>query len=90
MAFLILNSINKRNLFQYEIKDNSLNFLSSDKNFKGDINFKPFYFSTDLNFNYISQKKIFQSDSLIIDLLDSELLNNPNLNASINININKD
>ena len=27
--------------------------------------------------------------SLIIDLLNSELLNNPNLNASININIDK-
>ena len=38
------------------------------------MNFKPFYFSTDLNFNYISQKKIFQSESLLIDLLDSEML----------------
>ena len=35
------------------------------------------------------KKKIFQSDSLLIDLLDSELLNNPNLNASINIKIDK-
>ena len=42
-----------------------------------------------MNFNYISQKKIFTSDSLLIDLLDSELLNNPNLNASINVKINK-
>ena len=84
-GFFDIASINKRNLFKYVIKDNSLNFLSSDKNFKGEVNFKPFYFSTDLNFNYISQKKIFQSESLLIDLLDSELLNNPNLNASINI-----
>ena len=53
------------------------------------MNFKPFYFSTDLNFNYISQKKIFQSESLLIDLIDPELLNNPNLNASINIKIDK-
>ena len=53
------------------------------------LNFKPFYFSTDLNFNYISQKKIFQSESLLIDLIDSELLNNPNLNASVNIKIDK-
>jgi len=81
--------INKRNLFNYVIEDNSLNFLSSKKNFKGEINFKPFYFSTDLNFDFLSQKKIFQRGSLLIDLLDSELLNNPNLNASINIRINK-
>ena len=89
IGFFDIASINKKNLFTYVIRDNSLNFLSSDKDFKGEINFKPFYFSTDLNFNYISQKKIFQSDSLLIDLLDSELLNNPNLNASINIKINK-
>ena len=88
-GFFDIASINNRNLFTYEIKDNSLNFLSSEKNFKGEVNFKPFYFLTDLNFNYISQRKIFQSESLLIDLFDSELLNNPNLNASINIKIDK-
>ena len=88
-GFFDITSINKRNLFSYVIKNNSLNFLSSEKDFKGEINFKPFYFTTDLNFNYISQKKIFQSDSLLVDLLDSELLNNPNLNASINLKIDK-
>ena len=88
-GFFDIASINKRNLFRYVIENNSLNFLSSEKDFKGEVNFKPFYFSTDLNFNYISQKKIFQSESLLINLLDSELLNNPNLNASINIKIDK-
>ncbi len=88
-GFFDVSSINKRNFFRYVIKDNSLNFLSSEKDFRGEVNFKPFYFSTDLNFNYISQKKIFQNESLLIDLLDSELLNNPNLNASINIKIDK-
>ena len=88
-GFFDITTINKRNLFRYEIRDNSLNFFSSDKDLSGEINFKPFYFSTDLNFNYISQKKIFQSESLLIDLIDSELLNNPNLNASINIDIDK-
>ena len=88
-GFFDIASINKRNLFTYVIKDNSLNFLSSEKNFIGEVNFKPFYLSTDLSFNFISQKKIFQSESLLIDLLDSELLNNPNLNASVNIKINK-
>ena len=89
IGFFDIGSINKRNLFTYVIKDNSLNFLSSEKNFIGEVNFKPFYFSTDLSFNFISQKKIFQSESLLIDLLDSGLLNNPNLNASVNIKINK-
>ena len=89
IGFFDIASINKRNSFTYIIKDNSLNFLSLEKNVKGEVNFKPFYFLTDLNFNYISQKKIFKSQSLLIDLLDSELLNNPNLNASINIKIDK-
>ncbi len=88
-GFFDIASINRKNLFRYVIEDNSLNFSSLEKDFKGEVNFKPFYFSTDLNFNYISQKKIFQSESLLIDLLDSELLNNPNLNASINIKIDK-
>ena len=88
-GFFDISSINKRNLFNYVIKDNSLNFSSLDKDFTGEVSFKPFYFSTDLNFNFVSQKKIFQSESLLIDLLDSELLNNPNLNASVNIKINK-
>ena len=88
-GFFDIASINKRNLFNYVIKDNSLNFLSSENDFKGEISFKPFYFSSDLNFNFVSQKKIFQRESLLIDLFDSELLNNPNLNASVNIKINK-
>ncbi len=88
-GFFDVTTINKRNLFRYEIKDNSLNFTSPEKDFIGEVNFKPFYFSTDLNFNYVSQKKIFQSESLLIDLIDSELLNNQNLNASIKINIDQ-
>ena len=69
--------------------DTEITFKSDNENIKGELDFKPFYFSTDLNFNYISQKKIFNSESLLIDLLDSELLNNANLNAVFNINIDK-
>ena len=81
--------LNKSNSFKYFIKKDMLNFISADKNFSGQLNFKPFYFSSDLNFNYISRKKILKNDTLIIDLLDSELLNNSNLNAIINIHIDQ-
>tara|TARA_B100000989_G_scaffold271297_1_gene227977 strand:- start:348 stop:1931 length:1584 start_codon:yes stop_codon:yes gene_type:complete len=81
--------LNKSNSFKYLIKNDILNFISKDKNFSGQLNFKPFYFSSDLNFNYVSRKKILKDDTLIIDLLDSELLNNPNLNAIINVSIDK-
>jgi len=88
-GFLDIDLFNKSNSFKYLIKNEKLNFLSKDENFGGDLNFKPFYFSTNLNFDYISQKKIFQNESLILDVLDSELLNNPNLSSIINIKVNK-
>ena len=88
-GFLDIDLFNKSNSFKYLIKNKKLNFLSEDENFGGDLNFKPFYFSTNLNFDYISQKKIFHSESLILDVLDSELLNNPNLSSIINIKVNK-
>ena len=53
------------------------------------LNFKPFYFYSDLNFDYVSKKKIFNNDSLILDLLNTDLLYNPNLNAVFKINIKK-
>jgi len=84
-----LELMNKNNSFDYIIKNNTLNFLSKDKNFDGEINFKPFYFSSNLNFDYINQRKIFQKDSLLIDLFNSGLLNNSNLSAIVNIFIKK-
>ena len=88
-GFFNINFLNKENSFSYIIKDKTLSFSSLSEDFRGDLNFKPFYFSSYLNFDYINQKKIFQNESLIIDILDSELLNNPNLNAVINLNIKK-
>ena len=88
-GFLNIDLFNKSNSFNYVIKNEKLNFISKDKNFSGGFNFKPFYFFSDLSFDYISQKKIFQSESLILDVLDSELLNNPNLSAIINIDVDK-
>ena len=63
--------------------------FSLDKNFSGYLNFKPFFLSSDFYFNYVSQKKLFKNESLLFDLMDTELLNNPNLNAIFNIKIDK-
>ena len=81
--------MNKNSLFNYTIKENALIFSSKDKNINGELNFKPFYFSSNLNFDYINQRKIFQKESLLFDLFNSELLNNSNLSAIINIFIKK-
>ena len=88
-GFFEIIFFNKKNLFNYKIENEKLYFLSKDKNFNGLLNFKPFYFSSDLNFDYVSQKKVFNNESLILDLLNTDLLYNPNLNAVFNININK-
>ena len=86
---LKITFLSKDNSFKYTIKNESLNFLSDDKKFQGSLNFKPFYLSTNLSFNHLDQKKIFRDESLLFDLLESDLLNNPNLNALININVDK-
>ena len=85
----ILELLNKNSLFNYTIKENALIFSSKDKNINGELNFKPFYFSSNLNFDYINQRKIFQKESLLLDLFNSELLNNSNLSAIIKIFIKK-
>ena len=47
-GFFDILFFNKRNSFSYKIKDEALTFLSKDKNFNGSLNFKPFYFYSDL------------------------------------------
>ena len=88
-GFLDIDLFNKSNSFDYIVKSEKLNFTSKDKNFRGGFNFKPFYFFSNLSFDYVSHRKIFKSESLMLEILDSELLNNPNLSANININVDK-
>ena len=81
--------VNKNTSLNYEIDKNSL-FFSSDSNsnkYRGTIDFKPFYFSTELNYEGVSLKNIFDNDSIFIDLFESEILNNKNLSANLNITI---
>ena len=80
-----LQIINDNFLLKYEIKNNSLNYISKDDNFEGKIDFKPFYFLSNINFKQLNLKKIFNDESIFLNLLNSEILNNQNLNANINI-----
>ncbi len=80
--------INKGTSLKYKIKKDTLEFTSNQKKFlKGFLDFKPFYFSADLNYDGLSTRNLFNENSLIIDLIKSEYLNNKNLNANINLNI---
>ena len=80
---------NKDNSFTYKYTKNSFEFLSLDKNYSGLINFKPFYFLSDLSFNELKKDLIFKNDSLLMALIDTGLLNNQNLNANLNFSFNK-
>tara|TARA_B100000003_G_scaffold200958_1_gene208438 strand:- start:267 stop:1757 length:1491 start_codon:yes stop_codon:yes gene_type:complete len=81
--------INKSTSINYEIGKDSLKFLSKERNnlYNGEIEFKPFYFSANFNYDGLSTKNLFNDDSIFIDLIRSEILNNKNLNANIKLNI---
>ena len=81
--------INKSKEFNYTMNKKYLSFNSIDNNFKGSLYFKPFYLSSDLNFNQLDIKKIFKDNSIFLNFFNSEILNNQNLNAKINMNFNK-
>ena len=82
----ILNDIK---YFIYDIKNNSLSINSKDNNFKGEIDLRPFYLSLNLDFNEFDIKNFLKDNSIFLNLINSEILNNPNINGEININLNK-
>ena len=51
------------------------------------MDFKPFYFTANFNYEGISTKDILNKNSIIYDVLESQLFNNLNLNIDINFNI---
>ena len=81
--------INKSTSFDYQISKNSLKFSSTkDKNFyKGQIDFKPFYLTADFNYIGLSSKNFLNDDSVFVDIIKTEIINNKNLNAKISFNL---
>ncbi len=79
--------VNKSTSLNYEIKKDSLNYFSNNNSYKGKIDFKPFYFSAEFNYNGISFKNLFDTDSILMDLIESEIFNNKNLNLDLIFNI---
>lgn len=81
--------INKSTSFNYTIDENSFNFNSKNNknNYNGFIDFKPFYFSAKFDYEGISSKNFFNDNSIFIDVINSEILNNKNLSANLNLNV---
>ncbi len=86
LNFKIINKLKK---IIYTINKNSLDFETEDKKFSGRIDFKPFYFTSDIKFYQLDVTKIFKNDSLFFELLNAEILNNQSLNAVVNIQFEK-
>ena len=89
VGLLDLLLINKSTSLKYNINKQSLNFTSNDNlnRYKGKIDFKPFYLSTNLNYDGISLKHIFNHNSIFVDLFESEILNNKNLSANLDLTV---
>jgi hypothetical protein len=81
--------VNKNASLNFEIKKNSLSFTSEDKKdlYKGLMYFKPFHLSANFNYDGLSSKYFFKDDTILVDLIKSEILNNSNLNLEINLNV---
>lgn len=82
---LNLNYINKNQIVKYSLKDNNVIFNTIDNKLTGEINLKPFFLSSNLNLRNIKIKDFFGSNSILINLFKSEILNNKNLNGEISI-----
>ena len=85
---LDLTIINNKKKINYNLKDNSIKFTIKGKKFLADIKIKPFFLSSDLEFNQIDLKNIFKDNSILVNILKSEILNNVNLDGKIDIIIN--
>ena len=85
---LDLTIVNKNRKINYRLKDNSLKFNSNDNDIIGDINIKPFFLSSNLDISRINLKKIFKDNSILVNILKSEILNNKNLNGKLSIKTN--
>ena len=81
--------INKTTSIDYQINKNSLSFMSQGgkNSYEGSLDFKPFYLSMIFNYEGINSRNFFNDDSILLDLVRSEIFNNENLNAKIDLNI---
>ena len=85
---LEINLINASSKFDYEFDEGVFKFLSQEKNFyNGQIEFKPFYLLANFDYDYLNLKNLFKNDTILSELIRSEILFNNNLNLDLNLNV---
>ena len=83
-----IDIINKGTKFNYKFDKKSLVYSSEEPNFyEGKIEFKPFYFFGNFNYDNLSIKNVLNNKFIIMEFLRSEILNNQNLNLDFNLNV---
>ena len=88
-GILDIRLINKDTSLNYQLKKNSMTFYNSNdsNSYKGVIDFKPFYLFANFDYDGLSLKNLLNDESIFIDLIKTEILNNKNFNANINLNL---
>ena len=80
--------VNKNTELTYQVDNNSILFKTkNNKILNGSLDLKPFYLKADFSYDGISTKNLLTNDSIFIDLIKSEIFNNQNLNANLNLKV---
>ena len=82
--------VNRGTSIKYELNKNSLRFYTEGKKnkYNGSVEFKPFYLKADFDYDGLSTKDLFNNDeSIIYNLVKSEIFNNQNLNINIDLKV---
>jgi len=87
-GLLELVFINKSTSLNYYLHKDFLKFSSNSRNkYEGLMEYKPFYFNAEFNYDGLNLKNFFNQDFIFTDLIKSEIFNNNSLNANINFNV---
>ncbi len=84
-----------KRIAEYQVDTNYFKFYIFDKKdqpsitYKGNFNIKPFYAKLEGDLEEINLNNFFGNNSLVTQLLKTEILNNKNIDFNLNINANK-
>ena len=87
----IINNKKKRSIIDYRLEKNFFEFNYSDKSdkknflYNGYFNIKPFYSYLNGNTEELDLSELFNSNSLVIQMLKSKILNSKNIDFKLNL-----
>jgi hypothetical protein len=94
-GLLELNRLNSKSIAEYKASKNYFEFKLFDKaqkskfSYNGKLNFRPFHSYLEGSVYSIDFSHLFSANSIIIQLLKTEILNNKNIDFKLNISANK-